>query len=173
MERVNLHDAVEFCRRLSQRTGKSYGLPSEAQWEYACRAGTTTPFHFGATAKAELANYESTTYGDGSKGTSRGQTTEVASFPENALGLHDFHANVKGFCLDHWHASFEEAPSDGSPWLDPDADEDGDGLQRGGSWNDTSRSCRSARRYNFLRDTAVGFVGFRVVCLPQYHHLVS
>jgi hypothetical protein len=80
--RVNLHDAVEFCRRLIQRTGKSYGLPSEAQWEYACRAGTATSFHFGATVKAELANYESTTYGDGSKGTSRRQTTEVASYPE-------------------------------------------------------------------------------------------
>lgn len=115
VERMNLHDAVEYCRRLSQRTGKSYGLPSEAQWVYACRAGTTTPFHFGAKVTAELANYESTTYGDGSKGTSRRQTTEVASFPANAWGIHDFHGNVKEFCLDHCHATFEKAPSDGEP----------------------------------------------------------
>jgi hypothetical protein len=117
VEQVNWYEAIEFCRRLSARTGKNYTLPSEAQWEYACRAGTTTPFHFGATISTEQANYdERYAYGDGPAGKYREQTTDVASFAANAWGLHDMHGNVWEWCLDDWHDNYEGAPQDGSAW---------------------------------------------------------
>ncbi len=95
VEQVSWNDAVEFCQKLSQKTGRKYRLPSEAEWEYACRAGTTTPFHFGATITSELANYYGTdVYASESKGESRGQTTNVGTFPPNAFGLYDMHGNV-------------------------------------------------------------------------------
>ena len=122
VEQVSWHDAMEFCHRLSQRTGKNYTLPSEAQWEYACRAGTTTPFHFGATISTEVANYDGNyVYGNGPKGTYREQTTDVASFPANAWGLHDMHGNVWEWCLDKWHDSYEGAPTDGNAWMEGDS----------------------------------------------------
>jgi formylglycine-generating enzyme required for sulfatase activity len=168
VETVSWHEAVEFCRRLSQRSGKCYGLPSEAQWEYACRAGTTTPFHFGETLTAELANYQATdTYGNGPKGEYRQQTTDVASFPANPWGLHDMHGNVWEWCADHWHDNYTRAPEDGRPWLDEKADKDAFRLLRGGSWYDFPGVCRSAYRYwdhPVNRDDAIGF---RVCCLPQ------
>jgi formylglycine-generating enzyme required for sulfatase activity len=110
---------MEFCHRLSQRTGKNYTLPSEAQWEYACRAGTTTPFYFGATISTDAANYDGNyTYDQGDRGIYREQTTDVASFPANSWGLYDMHANVWEWCLDEWHNSYEGAPADGSAWGD-------------------------------------------------------
>jgi formylglycine-generating enzyme required for sulfatase activity len=119
VEQVSWLDAMEFCHRLSQRTGWKYTLPSEAQWEYACRAGTTTPFYFGDTISTELANYDGDySYGQSPKGIYRQQTTDVASFPANAWGLHDMHGNVWEWCADHWHASYEGAPVDGSAWED-------------------------------------------------------
>ena len=124
VEQVSWHDAMEFCHRLSQRTGKNYTLPSEAQWEYACRAGTTTPFHFGATISTDVANYDGNYiygYGQDSKGTYRQQTTDVASFPANAWGLHDMHGNVWEWCLDEWHANYNGAPTDGSVWVEDDS----------------------------------------------------
>jgi formylglycine-generating enzyme required for sulfatase activity len=125
---VSWEEAMEFCRRLSLRTGKHYTLPSEAQWEYACRAKTITPFHFGETISPELANYNGNyTYGDGQKGGYREQTTDAGSFPANAWGLHDMHGNVWEWCADHWHESYDlgqqKAPGDGSPWLDGDGNE--------------------------------------------------
>jgi formylglycine-generating enzyme required for sulfatase activity len=168
VEQVSWHDAMEFCNRLSQRTGRYYTLPSEAQWEYACRAGSTTPFAFGATLSAELANYDATiTYGDGPKGEYRQQTTPVGMFPANAWGLHDMHGTVWEWCLDHWHDSYEGAPSDGSAWLTPSASEEERRLLRGGSWSSLPRNCRSAYRNRYLPDFAFNYVGFRVVCLPQ------
>jgi len=122
VEQVSWLDAMEFCHRLSQRTGRCYTLPSEAQWEYACRAGTTTPFHFGATISTEVANYDGNyTYGPGSKGIYREQTTGVAIFPANAWGLRDMHGNVWEWCLDEWHDSYEGAPVDGSAWMEDDS----------------------------------------------------
>ena len=147
VEQVSWHDAMEFCSRLSHRTGRIYTLPSEAQWEYSCRAGTPTPFAFGETITPELANYNgNSVYGDGPKGEYRQQTTPVGCFPANAWGLHDMHGNVWEWCLDHWHGSYEVAPEDGSAWLDPEAGENADRLLRGGSWGGGPRDCRSAYR---------------------------
>ncbi|MGK7922892.1 MAG: SUMF1/EgtB/PvdO family nonheme iron enzyme, partial [Trichodesmium sp.] len=130
VERVNWHEAVEFCKRLSKLTGKNYRLPSEAEWEYACRAGTTTPFHFGETITTDLANYRGTdyeemkwsgSYGEGPKGEYREQTTPVGYFDVvNSFGLSDMHGNVWEWCADEWHDNYENAPSDGKPWLDGD-----------------------------------------------------
>ncbi len=165
---VSWRDAMAFCQRLRLRTGKNYTLPSEAQWEYACRAGTSTPFHFGATISSELANYNGTeTYGDGSKGELRRQTTDVGMFPANAWGLHDMHGNVWEWCADHWHANYEGAPDDGRPWLDENVNEEKARLLRGGSWFTLPWLCRSAYRGDILPVFRNGDVGFRVCCLPQ------
>ena len=168
VERVSWNDATEFCRRLSQRTGRVYTLPSEAQWEYACRAGTTTPFHFGATISTELANYGGRqAYGDGPVGEYREQTIDVASFPANSWGLHDMHGNVWEWCADHWHANYDGAPEAGRPWLDENALEDKSRLLRGGSWGRDPGYCRSAYRNGLHPDFRFGHCGFRVCCLPQ------
>jgi formylglycine-generating enzyme required for sulfatase activity len=101
---VSWLDAMEFCNRLSQRTGRTYTLPSEAQWEYACRAATTTPFNFGETISPKMANYNgSYVYATGPGGIYREQATPVGMFPANAWGLHDMHGNVLEWCLDEWH----------------------------------------------------------------------
>ncbi|MEB3242428.1 MAG: formylglycine-generating enzyme family protein [Cyanobacteriota bacterium] len=166
---VSWHDAMEFCRRLRQRTGKHYRLPSEAQWEYACRAGTTTPFHFGETISTELANYNGNySYGSGNKGESPLQTTDVASFPANAWGLHDMHGNVWEWCADHWHDEYgKQPPVDGGPWLDDQAEGRQRRLLRGGSWNILPVNCRSAYRGRNRQSYRNYVVGFRVCCLPQ------
>jgi formylglycine-generating enzyme required for sulfatase activity len=182
VEQVSWLDAMEFCNRLSQLTGRTYTLPSEAQWEYACRAGTTTPFHFGDTITPELANYNgNVAYADGPQGVDREQTTPVGMFAANAWGLHEMHGNVYEWCLDHWHHGYEGAPADGSAWLSiaeqqdqsttktvNDGTDDLEGrLLRGGSWSYIPRYCRSAYRALNQPDDASNYVGFRVVCLPQ------
>ena len=166
---VSWHDAMAFCQRLRLRTGKNYTLPSEAQWEYACRAGTTTPFHWGATIRTELANYGATNvYGDGDKGEYRRQTVDVASFPANPWGLHDMHGNVWEWCADHWHNNYKGAPEDERAWIDEEAKDEPlkSKLLRGGSWNLDPAYCRSAFRANPHPDNRSG-LGFRVCCLPQ------
>ena len=164
VEQVSWEEAVEFCRRLSVRTGLEYSLPSEAQWEYACRAGTTTAFSFGETLTPELVNYDGyNTYASGPKGVYRQQTTEVGSFPANGWGLHDTHGNVWEWCLDSWHDFYLCAPKDGSAWM---AGGRASKLLRGGSWDDRPAVCRSAYRgYNRPVDRLNG-IGFRVCCLP-------
>jgi len=172
VESVNWEDAMKFCRRLSQRTGRRYTLPSEAQWEYACRAGTTTPFHCGSTISTKLANYNGNEgYGDGAKGEFRQQTTDVASFPANPWGLHDMHGNVWEWCSDQWHGNYKGATEDGSDWIVEEAKENkismNRRLLRGGSWVGSPAVCRSACRYgNPPVNRSYGF-GFRVCCLPQ------
>jgi formylglycine-generating enzyme required for sulfatase activity len=169
---VTWHDAMAFCQRLSLRTGKNYILPSEAQWEYGCRAGTTTPYHYGATICTELANFNGTEmYGEGEMGVYRGQTTDVGGLPANPWGLHCMHGNVWEWCADHWHGNYEGAPDDGRAWLVEDAKENKNEMKskllRGGSWYDDPRHCRSAYRMDLRPDGRYEFIGFRVCCLPQ------
>ncbi len=167
VEQVSWDEAVEFCQRLSQKTGREYCLPSEAEWEYACRAGTTTPFHFGETLTSDLANYRATfPYGSGPKGKYREQTTNVGSFPENAFGLCDMHGNVWEWCLDHWHENYAGAPIDGSAWLS--SDNQAARLLRGGSWIAYPSVCRSANRFRGARTFGVNDIGFRVVCASSW-----
>ena len=163
VEQVTWYDAVEFCNRLSAHTGRAYCLPSEAKWEYACRAGTITQFYFGEMITSELANYDSNyTHGGGAKSTFRNQTTDVGQFPPNAFGLYDLHGNVWEWCLDHWHETYKGAPSDGCAWI-----EGGNAsrrLLRGGSYFCNPRYCRSAyRRFTSLNYSNYD-IGFRVVC---------
>jgi formylglycine-generating enzyme required for sulfatase activity len=163
VEQVSWQDAVAFCEKLSQQAGRTYRLPSEAEWEYACRAGTTTPFHFGATITTDLVNYDGDyTYGDGPKGIYREQTTEVGSFPPNAFGLYDMHGNVWEWCADHWHDNYDGAPTNSAAWLS--SDESARRLLRGGSWDSDPRHCRSAYRSLDPPGNRNYDLGFRVVC---------
>jgi len=174
VENVSWDNAVEFCRRLTQRTGRTYHLPSEAQWEYACRAGTTTAFHFGETLSDELANYRAQdqeirdtsykgTYGRGIQGQYREETTEVGQFPANPFGLYDMHGNVWEWCEDDYHNNYSDAPSDGSAWIEASRP-DGSKLLRGGSWSNFPQNCRSADRHNDLRSVRYYIIGFRACC---------
>ena len=163
VEKVNWYHATEFCQKLSEKTGKNYRLPSESQWEYACRAGTTTPFYFGETITSKLVNYDCDyTYADAPKGKYRKETTNVGIFLPNAFGLYDMHGNVWEWCADEWHINYDGAPTDGSVWLDGDKDRS---PLRGGSWADVPDNCRSAIRLNYYwRDALSNATGFRVVC---------
>ena len=167
VELVSWYDAVEFCARLSKLTGKQYTLPSEAQWEYACRAGTTTPFYFGETITSELANYRGiSTYGNEVKGTCREEKTPVGSFPPNAFGLYDMHGNVWEWCADTWHRNYEGMPIDGSAWTDKGFDNESKlrRVLRGGSWFTNPALCCSAFRFNGLPNLRYDDFGFRICC---------
>ena len=172
VEQVSWYDAVEFCARLSVYTGREYRLPTEAEWEYACRARTTTPFHFGETITTEVANYRGTdnkkrgwsgSYSQGPKGDYREETTLVDYFGiANIFGLCDMHGNVWEWCQDPWHENYKGAPIDGSAWTT--GGDDSYRVLRGGSWYDPPWSCRSASRFFDLPDLDVSNIGFRVVC---------
>ena len=162
VEQVSWEEAVEFCQRLSKQTGKEYRLPTEAEWEYACRAGTTTLFHFGETITKELANYHaSVTYANELSGEDRGETTPVGEFLPNAFGLYDMHGNVWEWCQDDWHDNYEGAPINCMAWVSGAKNRK---VIRGGSWNGFPGLCRSAYRYYFNRGARLNHVGFRVVC---------
>ena len=152
VEKVSWCEAAEFCARLSKHSGKDYRLPSEAEWEYACRARTTTRYSFGQETLTDLANY----------GRHYEGTTEVGKFQPNAFGLYDMHGNVSEWCLDHWHENYEGAPTDGSAWVTG-----GDSalrVRRGGSWAYGPRNCRSAYRFRNGPVDCNDRVGFRVCC---------
>jgi formylglycine-generating enzyme required for sulfatase activity len=159
---VSWNDAQAYCAWLSKETGRTYRLPTEAEWEYACRAGTDTPFHFGARITADQANFDGNyTYNGSAKGEYRGKTVPVGSFPPNAFGLHDMHGNVWEWCQDAWHGSYDGAPQDGSAW------HGGGGVARvvrGGSWNFNARLCRAAYRDDFDPRYRFDNIGFRVCC---------
>ncbi|GCA72415.1 serine/threonine-protein kinase pkn1 [Microcystis aeruginosa NIES-2519] len=163
VESVNWYQATEFCKRLSRETKQEYRLPSEAEWEYACRAGTTTPFYFGETITGELANYNaSKTYAEEAKGEYRQQTTPVGQFPPNAFGLYDMHGNVWEWCADTWHDNYDGAPRDGSVWTENG--NDNRSPLRGGSWYTDPNYRRSAYRFDIVRRGLHNNLGFRVVC---------
>jgi formylglycine-generating enzyme required for sulfatase activity len=156
---VSWEDAQAYCRWLTAVTGKPYQLPSEAEWEYCCRAGTETPFWWGASISTSQANYN--TYGDGAKGENRRRAVPVDSFEANPWGLYQVHGNVWEWCQDEWHESYEEAPDDGSAWQS--REEGGRRVLRGGSSNYVPQFLRSAFRYRFASDLRGGYFGFRVV----------
>jgi len=188
VEKVTWQDAIEFCARLSRLTGRNYRLPSEAEWEYACRGIANPvvkesnqkpvypPFHFGETLTSNLANYRATEiYQQEAKGEYREKTTPVRSFTPNAFGLYDMHGNVLEWCLDPWHKNYEGAPEDGKVWDEKDNDnryhdildntdvlikDGGTHVLRGGAWGYGPRDCRSAYRYD-LGGLGSYYVGFR------------
>jgi formylglycine-generating enzyme required for sulfatase activity len=190
VESVTWNEADEFCRRLSEIAGRDYRLPSEAEWEYACRAGTTGPFNVGPTITTELANYcgtggavcgdnngrsiasdvyDGVTYGSGAHdqgptGKFRGATTPAGTFPPNRFGLYDMHGNVWEYCLDRASANYADSPSDGAANLSGPPDRDR--ILRGGSWSHNPAICRSAYRDFIAPDNPgwQGRIGFRVVC---------
>ncbi len=161
VEQVSWDGIQEFCRKLSERAGRTIRLPTEAEWEYSCRAGTTTPFHFGSTISPDQVNYDGNhPYGEGRKGVYREKTTSVGSFPANAWGLYDMHGNVWEWCGD-WCGEDYYADS-------PGADPTGPGsgkyrVLRGGSWLSLARYCRCANRRWCRPGLRNDYVGFRVV----------
>ena len=153
VELLSWFDAVEFCDRLAAHTHRDYRLPTEVEWEYACRAGTTTPFHFGQTISTDLANYNGAfSVGSGLEGEFRKQTTPVGSFPANAFGLYDMHGNV-------WE------------WCQADGEVMGGELRKplcGGAWSDGPWHARSGSRHYLDSTWASDSVGFRVVCAASW-----
>ena len=164
VERVSWNDAVEFCRKISEKTGKEYRLPSEAEWEYACRSVISKdltveqwnekyhqPYYFGESITGEQVNYYETV----------GRTTIVGKYPPNAFGLYDMHGNVWEWCQDDWHKDYIGAPSEGNAWLSSEGNKK---VIRGGSWFDDPYDCRSASRFSFYPEGSSYYYGFRVVC---------
>ncbi|PZO42177.1 MAG: serine/threonine protein kinase [Pseudanabaena frigida] len=161
VESVSWEDVQSFCQKLIERSGKPYRLPSESEWEYACRAGTLTAFSFGETIAANLATYNaSEPYKYAPKGIASASTTEVGSYPSNAFGLHDMHGNVWEWCEDNWHDDYDLLPKDGSAWT-----KGGDRscrIVRGGSWRDPAHYCRSAKRSKNPANQGDRCTGFRI-----------
>lgn len=145
VEQVSWDDAQAFIRSLSIRTKRVFRLPRESEWEYACRAGTTTEYYFGETITPELVNYDGNhTYGKAAKGKHRQETTPVGTFPPNLFGLYDMHGNVCEWCHDHCDNT--------------------NVILRGGSWYNHPKDSRSASRYGNTPDLRYFHVGFRVAC---------
>ena len=158
---VSYRDAKTYVRWLSRKTGQHYRLLSEAEWEYAARARTTTPFSFGRTISTGHSNYHGIhTYGSGRKGKIRGKTVPVGLFPANGFGLQDVHGNVAEWVEDCWHGSYIGAPTDGRAWVLAGACDQR--VRRGGSWNDPPWHLRSAYRSRGSAWSRLGSVGFRV-----------
>ena len=162
VERVSWEDAQKFCQRLSKQTGRNYGLPSETQWEYACRAGTITPFSFGETLTSDIANFNGEhTFRDEPRGIYFHSTNEGGKFPPTAFGLYDMHGNLWEWCADNWLDDYSSTPRDESSYqkhADPYR------TARGGSWHDPPVLCRSAARLRVLQTEAEEFIGLRVAC---------
>ncbi len=163
VESVSWHDAREFCRRLSRSEGREYRLPTEAEWEYACRAGTETAFCFGDGLTSAEANFDgSYPYGGADRGPFLARPAPVGAFPANAWGLHDLHGNVWEWCADGYDENYyENGPAQDPPG--PAEAAEGRRVVRGGSWNDGGRDCRSANRNAVDPDTRGNDIGFRIV----------
>ncbi len=164
VENMSWEDSIEFCKKLSEKTGKEYRLPSEAEWEYACRAGTTTAFAFGETITPEIVNYDGNySYGEAAKGEYRQKTIPVGSLGvANEFGLYDMHGNVWEWCQDTWHSDYTDAPVDGSA-QEKQPSNNTSRLLRGGSFSSYAIYCRSALRRRIAPDSRSNTYGFRVV----------
>jgi formylglycine-generating enzyme required for sulfatase activity len=175
VENVKWYEAVEFCQKLTalpaeKKAGRSYRLPTEAEWEYACRAGTTTPFHYGKSLSSKQANFNGNfPYGEAAKGPYLRRTAKVGSYEPNAWGLYDMHGNVAQWCSDWYDPDYYRD----SPKADPKGPAKGVlstdykdfyRVVRGGCWLDEARACRSAYRYRAMPHDAYRLIGFRVVC---------
>jgi formylglycine-generating enzyme required for sulfatase activity len=154
---VSWDDAQAFCQKLTQLTKSNYCLPSEAEWEYVCRAEGQTKYSFG-NDKSYLRDYA------WYSGNSNYQTHPVGERKSNAFGLYDMHGNVWEWCADHWHEIYKNAPTDGSAWLINESYDRYHRVLRGGSWYSDPWFCRSAYRYNFSPVSSNDYIGFRVVC---------
>jgi formylglycine-generating enzyme required for sulfatase activity len=153
VEKVSWDDVQEFVKKLNAKEGTDkYRLPSEAEWEYACRAGTTTRYSFG-DSESNLGEYA--WYDDNSGG----ETHPVGQKKPNPWGLYDMHGNVWEWVQDTWHSDYDGAPSDGSAWAGSGAYR----VYRGGSWNDLARYCRAAYRYFNVQGYRSSYLGFRLV----------
>jgi len=159
---VSWNDAKVYCAKLSEKVGRSYRLPTESEWEYSCRAKTTTPFYFGETITSELVNHNSNyPYAKVDKNSTgyRQVSTDVGTFPPNEWGLYDMHGNVREWCEDVWHENYNGIPNDGSAWLS--GGDQAERLLRGGSWIDGANP--SASRQRDSTSSANDVIGFRVV----------
>jgi len=162
VERVSWNDTQKFCQRLSKQTGQNYHLPSETQWEYACRAGTTTPFSFGETLTSDFANYNGEhIFRDEPRGIYFHSTSAGGKYPPNAFGLYDMHGNLMEWCADSWLDDYSASPRDGSAYQNYNSKYT---VVRGGSWHDNPQLCRSAVRMRITQSDAEEYVGLRVVC---------
>jgi formylglycine-generating enzyme required for sulfatase activity len=157
---ISWENAKAYVNWLSRKTGKPYRLLSEAEWEYAARAGTTTAFSTGTSLSASAANYDGSEDGSGPSAVNRQKTVPVGSFPPNGFGLHDMHGNAAEWVEDCWHDDYTAAaPTDGTAWLEGNCD---GRVMRGGSWEDSQTELRSAARLGEFKDQSSYADGFRV-----------
>ena len=158
---VSWEDVKSYVEWVSGKTGKRYRLLSESEWEYAARAGTTGPFHFGSTISTDQGNYDGNyTYGSGRGGVYREKTASAGSFPANGFGLHDVHGNVWEWVEDCWHGDYSGASADGSAWTT--GGNCGERVLRGGSWYFIPGLLRSAYRNRFTAGFRNDDLGFRI-----------
>jgi formylglycine-generating enzyme required for sulfatase activity len=161
VDSVSWKDTQDFCYRLSKKVGRAYRLPGEAEWEYACRSNTGSPFHFGQTITTDLANYcGEHVFADEPKGVYRHATIEAGNFPPNGFGLCDMHGNLWEWCADAWHDDYTGAPANGIVW--ESSQDASHRVGRGGSWHEPPNNCRSAARLKFDPAERDEFFGFRV-----------
>ena len=162
VEYVSWDDCQEFLSKLNAQGEGEFRLPTESEWEYACRAGTATPFCFGNAITPEQVNYDGNSpYAGGAKGEYRGETTPVGHFPPNAWGLHDMHGNVFEWCQD-WFGNYPTGAV--TDPMNPESTTSR--VLRGGSWNSKAKYCRSAYRRYRTPDRATGITGVRILRTP-------